>query len=75
MKIAQGDIDSAAEKLMARGERIGGSRYAFLKAAMKLLNAAINLQGARRVHQLKDLADKPAQQCRSAACRAALNDR
>ena len=59
VRIANGDMDTAADKLMARGDRYGDSKYASLQAAEKMLKAAIELQGGsyNRVHKLEGLGD------------------
>lgn len=57
VRIARSDLDTAAEKLLGRGEHYGESKWASLQATEKCLKAAISLAGAqyRQGHTLTAL--------------------
>ena len=50
IRIARSDLDTAAEKLVGRGEHYGESKWASLQATEKCLKAAISLGGAQFRH-------------------------
>jgi HEPN domain-containing protein len=60
MYVARGDVATALNNLMDRGERYGQSKWASLLAAEKMLKAAIALQNGTysRTHQLALLRDE-----------------
>lgn len=47
IRIARGDIQTAVNNLMDRGDRFGESKWASLQAAEKVLKATIELEGAK----------------------------
>lgn len=57
IRIARSDLDTAAEKLLSRGEHYGESKWASLQATEKCFKAAISLAGAqyRQGHTLDAL--------------------
>jgi HEPN domain-containing protein len=57
MSIARGDVEVAVNRMMARGEQYGESKWASLQAAEKVLKAAIDLAGIkfRLTHGLAEL--------------------